>query len=202
MEYWHDLVTEKSWRLLQQIKGKFEFVLIGGWAVYLLARSQKSKDIDIIVSLDTLHKIKAGYELRKNDALKKYEVKIGEIDIDIYVPYYSRLALPAEKVESVNLEGFDVARPEELVILKQGAEEGRRHSEKGEKDRIDIMSLLMNCEFDFRRYRQILKSNNKENMAKGLYELVRGFTGYNYFNRLPSEFKKKKLQLLDSLRKL
>ena len=202
MEYWHELITEKSWRLLQQLKGKFRFVLIGGWAVYLLARTQKSKDVDIIVNLDTLQQIKTEYELRKNDALRKYEIKIDEIDVDIYVPYYSTLALPAEQVESQKLEGFDVARPEELLILKQGAEAGRRHSEKGEKDTIDIISLLLNCEFNFNRYRQILKNNNKEILIKYLIELIRGFADYKYFSLIPSEFKRKKIQLLDKLRRL
>lgn len=202
MEYWHDIVTEKSWRLLQQIKGKFGFKLIGGWAVYLLARTQKSKDIDIIVDMGALQHIKASYELRKNDALRKYEIRIDEIDIDIYIPYYSRLTLPAEMVKSQKLEGFDVARPEELLILKQGAEAGRRYSEKGEKDRIDIMSLLFNCEFDFNRYKRVLKENNKELLIKELIELVRSFTEYRFFNKLPSEFKRKKLEVIDKLRRL
>lgn len=196
------MVTGKSWQLLQQIKGKFRFILIGGWAVYLLARTQKSKDIDVIVDLETLHKIKAEFDLRKNDSLRKYEIKSDGIDIDIYVPHYSALALPAEKVESLKLEGFDVARPEELLILKQGAEAGRRHSEKGEKDRIDIMSLLFKSDFDFIRYRRILKSNNKESLVKSLAEVIREFTGFKHFDMLPSEFKRRKLQLLDELKKL
>src|SRR3989338_3030601 len=93
MEYWHDLITEKSWKLLQQLRGKFRFVLIGGWAVYLLARTQKSKDIDVIVDIETLQKLKGGYDLRKNDDLRKYEIKADDVDVDIYVPFYSKLAI-------------------------------------------------------------------------------------------------------------
>ena len=74
MEYWHDLITEKSWKILQELKGKFKFILIGGWAVYLLAKTQKSKDVDIIVDISTLQQIKNQYELRKNDNLRKYEI--------------------------------------------------------------------------------------------------------------------------------
>ncbi len=208
MEYWHDLVTEKSWKLLQQLRGKFKFILIGGWAVYLLARTQKSKDIDIIVEMKTLQQIKSSYELRKNDSLRKYEIKADEVDVDIYVPYYSRLAIPVEKVESLKIEGFDVARAEELLILKQGAEKDRRHSEKGEKDRIDVMSLLLNCEVDWKRYRRILKENIKGSRLEGagtitgLLALVRGFNEYRHFGMLPSEFKKKKQKLLEEIRKL
>ena len=202
MEYWHDLVTEKSWKLLQQLKGKFKFILIGGWAVYLLARTQKSKDIDIIVEVETLQQVKSSYELRKNDSLRKYEIKADEVDVDIYVPYYSQLAIPVQKVESLKIEGFDVARAEELLILKQGAEKDRRHSEKGEKDRIDVISLLLNCEVDWKRYRRILKENKLEGAITELLALVRGFNEYRHFGMLPSEFKKKKQKLLDEIRRL
>ena len=49
MQYYHDIITEKSFEFLQELKKKFNFVLIGGWAVFLYARTLKSKDIDIIV---------------------------------------------------------------------------------------------------------------------------------------------------------
>ncbi len=202
MEYWHDLVTEKSWELLQQLRGKFKFILIGGWAVYLLARAQKSKDIDVIVGMETLQQIKSNYELRKNDSLRKYEIKVDEVDVDIYVPYYSHLAIPLEKVEALKIEGFDVAKPEELVILKQGAERDRKHSEKGEKDRIDIMSLLLNCEMDWGRYKKILAASKQESMIKELLEFVKNFSDYNYFKMLPSQLKKRKLELAEKIRKL
>lgn len=202
MEYWHDLITEKSWKLLQQLRGKFKFVLIGGWAVYLLARAQKSKDIDMIVNIETLQQIKGSYDLRKNGSLRKYEIKVDEVDVDIYVPYYSQLAIPVGKVESLKIEGFDVAKPEELLVLKQGAELDRRHSEKGEKDRIDIMSLLIKCDINFDRYRKILKDNNQEGLVTRLLELVKGFNDYKYFGMLPSEFKRRKQKIVDEIRKL
>lgn len=202
MEYWHEMVTEKSWKLLQELKGKFQFTLIGGWAVYLWARTQKSKDIDIIVDIDTLQSIKSQYELRKNDALKKYEIKADDVDIDIYVPFYSKLSLPAENVGSAKVEGFDVARPEELLILKQAAEADRKHSEKGEKDRIDIMSLLLRCEIDWSRYRKIAISNNHTEFIPSLLGIVRSFTEYKYFGLLPSEFKKRKQEIIEKIRKL
>ena len=202
MEYWHDLITEKSWKLLQQLKGKFKFILIGGWAVYLLARTQKSKDVDIIIDVNTLQRLKNEYDLRKNDALRKYEIKMDQIDVDIYMPYYSRLAIPLDKVESLKIEGFDVAKPEELMILKQGAESDRRHSEKGEKDRIDIISLLLNCRIDWKRYKKIVKENKLERLITGLLTLVKAFSEYKHFGMLPSEFKKKKQELLEEIRKL
>ena len=38
MEYWHDLIVEKSWNALQKIKREFNFILIGGWAIYLYTK--------------------------------------------------------------------------------------------------------------------------------------------------------------------
>jgi hypothetical protein len=152
MEYWHDLQTEKSWKILREIKGKFPFVLIGGWAVYLWTRSQKSKDIDIIVDFRTLSELKKKYDLRKNDIMRKYEIKIDDIDIDIYVAHYSQLTVQIEEIEVTKIEGFDVAKLEFLLALKQGAEFERKESVKGEKDRIDIMGMLLKCDIDFKKY--------------------------------------------------
>ena len=43
MDYWHNLIVEKSWNVLQQLKGKFDFILIGGWASYFWTKASKSK---------------------------------------------------------------------------------------------------------------------------------------------------------------
>lgn len=201
MQYWHDIVTEKSWKVLQELRGKFKFILIGGWAVYLLARTQKSKDIDVIVDLGTLQQIKGSYDLRKNDRLKKYEIKIDEIDVDIYTPFYSRLAVPPEDVRPQRIEGFDVARPEELLILKQGAWLDRRHSEKGEKDRIDIMSLLFKCGIEPERLKKLLKGRQDE-FINSLVSLVTEFSDYGHFSMSPSEFRKRKQEVLERLKRL
>jgi len=48
-EFWHNLITEKSFGLLQNLRKQFDFILIGGWAVYLYTQSLKSKDIDIYI---------------------------------------------------------------------------------------------------------------------------------------------------------
>ena len=149
--YWHDIQTEKSWKILQGMKGKFPFVLIGGWAVYLWTRSQKSKDIDIIVDIKTLSLLKKNYDLRKNEIMKKYEIKMDEIDIDIYANHYSRLGIPIADVEATSIEGFDVAKPEFLLALKQTAEIARKESEKGEKDRIGIMNMMLKCDIHFQK---------------------------------------------------
>ena len=50
MEFWNSLLTEKSQKLLMQLKNPpIKFILIGGWAVWLYTKQQKSKDIDIVL---------------------------------------------------------------------------------------------------------------------------------------------------------
>ncbi len=200
MEYWHDIQTEKSWSLLKQIKGRFPFILIGGWAVYLWTRAQKSKDINIIVDFKTLPTLKKTHELRKNDKMRKYEIKTDDIDIDIYVKHYSRLAMPLETVETTRIEGFTVARPEFLLALKQAAEEERKESEKGEKDRLDIIGILLRCEIDFGNYRKLLMKNKKERFMARLLSIVRAFNEPEYFGMNPRQWKLAKREIEKRIR--
>ncbi len=157
MEYWNNLIVERSWKILQELKNKFKFILIGGWANYFWTKKFKSKDIDIIVDFDTLDKIKKQYNLKKNENLRKYEIKINEVDIDIYVAFYSDLTIPIEQIKKTKIEGYNVVQIEDLLVLKQGAEIDRKESEKDEKDRLDILSLILYCDIDFKKYYAILK---------------------------------------------
>ncbi len=200
MEYWNDLITEKSWKILQKIKGKFEFILIGGWANYLWTKKFKSKDIDIVVDFNTLKRLKEHYNLRKNDSLKKYEIKINEIDIDIYVTFYSELTISLDKIRKTKIENFDVAKVEDLLILKQGAELDRKASEKGEKDKLDILSLVFFCDIDLKDYLKRLKEIKKEEFYHNLMKLIKNFKEYNYFNMTTRELKVKKESLLKKLK--
>lgn len=204
MEYWNSMLTEKSWKLLLEINKKpFKFILIGGWAAYLWTKLHKSKDIDIVVyDFKDLEYLKKEYDLRKNDSLKKYEIKFDEIDVDIYVPYFSKLAVAAEDIqkESTKIENIHVIKPEALLILKQGAEIDRRDSVKGGKDRIDIMTLLFFTEVDFKKYFELLKKYKLEHFLTRLRQIINEFRDINYLNLNPREFKLKKKELLGKLR--
>ena len=203
MEFWNSQLTEKSWTVLQEIRKKHKFILIGGWAAYLWTRQQKSKDIDIIVDIQELQKLKKE-NLSKNDNLKKYEIKTGEIDIDIYVPHFSKLTIPLEDMKNYTseIEGFTVASKEVLLILKQGAEKERGNSVKGEKDQIDIVSLLFFSDIDFNKYKTILKKYRLEFYIDWILSLLRAFSDYNCINMTPREFKQKKMKLINEIRKL
>ncbi len=205
MEFWNSLLTEKSWNLLKELSKKdFQFIVIGGWAAYLWTKLHKSKDIDIIIpDFKDLEYLRKNYDLRKNDSLKKYEIKFEEIDVDIYVPYYSKLALPIEEIKhySTTIENMQVVSPEVLLILKQGAEFDRKDSVKGSKDRIDIMALLLFSEIDFKKYNSLLEKHNLKQYLNRLFVIINNFDDIKYLDLNPREFKLKKRELMGKMGK-
>jgi hypothetical protein len=148
---WRDEVVERSWRVLGELKGFADFVLIGGWGVYLWTRKLKSRDIDVYVDQKNFYKLQSeltqrGYALKRNVRLMEFEALIGDVEVDIYTPFVSKLVIPCldvfdRKLYSV-IEGFKVTIPEVLLLLKAQAAQDRWHAEKGLKDRVDIISLL------------------------------------------------------------
>ena len=148
---WRDEVVERSWRVLGELKGFADFVLIGGWGVYLWTRKLKSRDIDVYVDQNNFYRLQSeltqrGYALKRNVRLMNFEALIGDVEVDIYTPFVSKLVIPCldvfdRKLYSV-IEGFKVTIPEVLLLLKAQAAQDRWHAEKGLKDRVDIISLL------------------------------------------------------------
>lgn len=173
-EFYHNLITEKSFQVLQQIKKKFNFILIGGWAMFLYTKALKSKDIDIIVDYDELEKLKREFNVFKNERLKKYEIKIEEVDIDIYLPYFSKLGFPVEEIQNYcqPIEGFVTAIPEILLLLKVQVFNQRRGTNKGKKDLIDIFSLLREEEIDWKKYKKIIQKYNLQETNQHLKKII------------------------------
>lgn len=202
MEFWNSTLTEKSWSILQKLKG-FDFVVIGGWAIYLWTNAFKSKDIDIVIKdFRDLDFLKKNYNLIKNDNLRKYEIKIEEIDIDIYAPFFSKLVIPPDEIKkhTAKIQNFEVAKPEVLLILKQGAEYDREKSVKGEKDRIDIMALLCYADINFEEYHKLLKGYNLEHFYRRLKNIISNFKEIKYISMNPREFKLKKNEIINRLK--
>ncbi len=173
-EFYHNLVTEKSFKLLQDLKKKFDFILIGGWAIFLYSQALKSKDIDIILDYDGLGEFRKEFNLFKNERLKKYEVKTGGIDIDIYLPYFSDLGIPVEDIKkySQSQEGFLVPSPEILLILKTNTYQARKGTNKGNKDLIDIFSLLQKQIIDWKKYQELIKKYKLDGLNEQFKNLV------------------------------
>jgi len=170
---WRDEIVDKSWRVLGELRGYADFVLIGGWGVYLWTRKLKSRDIDIYIDQEDFYKLQSelvqrGNALKRNVRLMKFEALIGDVEVDIYTPFMSRLAVPCsdvfgQKLYSV-IERFRVAIPEVLLLLKAQAAQERWHAEKGMKDRVDIISLLKFADVKLDLLRQMLDKYDKEHV--------------------------------------
>lgn len=168
MNFYHDLITQKSWQALQDLRKQYNFILIGGWAVFLYTQALKSKDIDVVMEYQELEKLRENLPLVKNDRLKKYEARSEEVEIDIYVPFYSNPGLPTEDLNKfvVSLEGFMVVEKEVLSILKQKAFRERAATPKGRKDLIDLVSLFQLSDFDWEKYRNLVVAYQVEAYAR------------------------------------
>jgi hypothetical protein len=163
---WRDEVVERSWRVLGELKGFADFVLIGGWGVYLWTRKLKSRDIDIYIDQKNFYKLQSeltqkGYGLKRNVRLLKFEALISDVEVDIYTPFMSKLVVPCldvfdRKLYSV-IDSFKVAIPEVLLLLKAQVARDRWHAEKGLKDRADIISLLKFADVKRNVLEQMLK---------------------------------------------
>ncbi len=157
-QYYQDYYTDQSFELLKELNRELNMVLIGGWAVWLYTRMVKSKDVDLIIDYPELAKLYGNYQVAKNDRLKKYEVIKDDIHVDIYLPHYSMIGVPVEKLvkHQVKFEGYTVLRKEALVFTKQVAHRARFASHKGRKDKIDILSLVFLPDFDLDLYQELL----------------------------------------------
>lgn len=123
MEFWNSDITNESWRELLVLSTKYNFILIGGWAIYTYTKLQKSRDIDMVVDYDQFKLLSVDFEMRKNPSHYRYEVKFQKFDIDVYTPFYSKLAVPPEDLINnyTLIEKIRVPLGEELLILKLGA---------------------------------------------------------------------------------
>jgi len=174
MDYYHNIVTQKSWEELQRLKKTTDFILIGGWAIYLYTKTLKSKDIDIIVDFDKLPILEKHYVINKNDRLRKYEAKKEEVQIDIYLPHYSALGIPVEDLaqQTRNLEGFTVIDNNYLFTLKLYTLSQRGRSPKGRKDFIDMISLIGAKALEWEKVEKIIREYNLQDAIANFKEFL------------------------------
>jgi len=178
---WREELVERSWTIMNRLKTLSDFVLIGGWATYFWVRKLKSRDVDLCIDSEHFFLLQSklkesGYTVAANPRLAKFEAKIEDVDVDIYTPFQSNLIIPcAEILDPRNysvVEGFKVAKPETLIILKAQAAQDRWLSEKGFKDRADILSLLLG-EIDYNELNRLLdKYDSGHNISRTLERVV------------------------------
>jgi len=201
MEFYQEIITEKSFKTLQDLKRRFNFLLIGGWAIFLYVKALKSKDIDIVIDYNELEKFKNEFEISKNERLKKYEAKLEETDIDIYLPFYSNIGLPIEEIKNYtqSIEGFKVPMPEILLILKTYTAKERKGTTKGKKDLIDIFSLLAENIIDWQKYKELIKKYNLGNLNEELKSFIASQTAIPELNLSSHKISRLKRSVLENL---
>jgi hypothetical protein len=172
---WRDEIVERSWQVLRELKSFADFVLIGGWGVYLWTRKMKSRDIDIYIDQENFYRLQSkllqkNFALKRNVRLLTFEALIDDVEVDIYTPFLSKLAVPCMDVFSKRLysliERFKVAIPEVLLLLKAQAAQERWHAEKGMKDRVDIISLLKFADIKRDLLNQMLAKYDKQHTSR------------------------------------
>ena len=201
--FYQKFITDRSFSILKQLKKDFDFVLIGGWAVYFFTQSLKSKDINIIVDFSKLENLKKIFPIEKNERLKKYQVKLEEIDIDVYLPFYSSLGLPVEEVikETTLINGFTLPKKEVLLITKINAYQNRKGSIKGQKDLIDILSLVLLDDFDFLYLSKLIKKYHLKDYWFTLEKTIQETKEVPELNLNKHFWGKEKRKLLEKLRR-
>lgn len=194
--FYHDLITQKSWKELKKLSKTTKFVLIGGWAVYLYAKTLKSKDIDILIEYSEITKLKKNYDFTKNERLKKYEARREEIQIDVYLPHYSELGIPVEDLmnQKTSIEGFMILKKEWLIALKLFTLKQRGRSVKGQKDFLDLLSLLSSG-FDKEKVNQILQKYNLKYTLNSFKEFLNETTDVPNLNLNRHQYKKLKTKI-------
>ena len=169
MEIWNEEIIKKSEDILLELKNNADFVLIGGWSIWLYAQTVKSKDIDIYIDFKDFFilqnfLINKSLSINFNPKLNKYECKTSELDIDIYTPDHCNLIIPCKDVFNKKLwkilGGLKTIIPEVLLILKLDSEKNRHETIKGFKDRIDILSLASKVEINKKLLSQLCKDYN------------------------------------------
>jgi len=172
---WRDEVVERSWRVLGELRGFADFVLIGGWGVYFWAKKLESRVIDVDIDQENFFRLQSGltqrgHALKRNVRLLKFEALINDVEVDIYTPFMSKLVVPCSDVFERKLysviEGFKVAVPEVLLLLKAQAAQDRWHAEKGLKDRVDIISLLKFADVKLDMLKQLLREYDTQHKLR------------------------------------
>ena len=122
MEFWNSTLTEKSWKILLQLKEKkFDFIVIGGWAAYLWTSLHKSKDIDIAVK--DFDGLASQYFMSEKPLFKKknyYINVIGDFIIEVWI---SNTA--ADEIEDIYKSSAELTDEVKNRFLKIAEKKGR-----------------------------------------------------------------------------
>lgn len=207
-QFWNNEKTDASLRTLQFIAGKIDFVLIGGWAVYLYTDAQRSEDVDIAVGIPALKFFK-DYGIRDYEGINiKYSVVDGTV-VDLFIQEYADRDLPLPVKEILEdytmfMGNIKTVNREMLLLLKLWGY-FREDETKLRKDIIDVISLMLYGDINIKKFGALLK---KHRIAKRrgidvlLEYLDKGDTLLDYIDMESREYRKRKDELKKEIAEL
>ena len=158
-QFWNEEQTRRSMELLNRLSKDVDFVLIGGWAVFMYAKQQMSLDVDIAVAYDSLEYFRRyGIGDYKNTRIK-YSIIDGTY-VDLFVENFSDKGMPFP-IKTVldnylTIEGIKVVDRELLLILKLWRY-FRPDQQKIRKDVLDVIALLLYGDIDLNRFKELVE---------------------------------------------
>jgi hypothetical protein len=136
-----------------------QVVFIGGVAVQALTQklgaahglpSEATHDVDMAVTIAASGALRDKKLLTPNKRLKKAQITVSAVEVDVYVEYqsglrfdYTELATYAERLSIGKAVKVQIASIGHLVLLKLDALGARASSAHGAKDRRDLAKLFV-----------------------------------------------------------
>ena len=125
-------------------------IFIGGIATYIYSQKYSlqevtTHDADLFIGYNEYYQLEDLYgPLKFNNALKKMEIVVNQVDFDVYLEDQSDLLYSYQDMftHSRVLNDIRVPAPEHLIALKLKAALDRIHSDRGKKDKADLIKLI------------------------------------------------------------
>lgn len=159
-QFWNEEQTRRSRELLNNLSKEVDFVLIGGWAVFMYARQQMSLDVNIAIAYDSLEYFRRYSIEDYKNARIKYSIIEGTY-VDLFIEDFSDkdMPFPIKTVldNHLNIEGIKVVDKELLLILKLWGY-FRADQQKIRKDILDVIALLLYGDINLERFRELVES--------------------------------------------
>lgn len=160
-QFWNKEKTKTSYSVLNGLAGKLDFVLIGGWAVYLHTHQQESLDVDIALGFDELDFFRK-YGIQDYGGINiKYSI-VDDVHVDLFISEFSDRDLPVPVSEIlknfVKIDRMKVVKREMLLLLKLWGY-FRNDEVKLRKDIVDVISLLFYGNVNLKEFEAIVKAH-------------------------------------------
>jgi len=155
MQFWNEEQTKKSRELLNMLASSVDFVLIGGWAVYMYIRQQMSLDVDLAITYNSLEYFRK-YGINDYKGMKVKCSIVNGVYVDLFIEDFSDKDLPVHVstiLKEYNIiEGIKVVDKELLLLLKLWGY-FRADEQKIRKDMLDVLGLMLYGDIDLKKFK-------------------------------------------------